>query len=643
MEGGDNSNLHPAAGLVLSPPLVNRAVSTPALMEPKTPLEKNAVTISGCATRASDSSTPLLTGDTTETTRRAINVETPPHVKTTVVDGRVWTTEFDPELVINGLTAGENTPSWKMIDQYSGKEHAAGSDADKKELEPIDFFMAVFPKKQLLEMVENTNRRLANQQGTKEEPPVTAGGVLSVLGIVVLMSRFELVRKEDLWDTPNNQWSKYVPMPDMEAKSGISVDRWQLLWRNMEWSPRPVSRPDDVDREDWHGWMNVEGFVSNINEHRATHFTPSGVIGVDDSICRSYGLGSGYIDTGIHCRSPLYERPEEDCGIQVCCDAASGAILSLRFACRGGNALLDLIGPFRSTGRIVVADSYFSSVESAVRLQLVGVGFIGRLVTEKFFYPMEFLKHQTVTPEVRSTTNSIGVVSDGPSGCKLLAFVWGANSKRFFISTAESLAEGRPSLFTTLQRVDSKRNETIDPHNHKQIRQPRVVQVYLDTMSKISDHNCLRRDHLMLERKVGSMLWHQRVNTSLLAMMVVDSYLLWRKCQNRNDSTEYTQARFYEKLAEQLIDNNYDHKDPPSKKRKHRDPTPTKRKKPSNPRFRADGRCFVCKRGWSGYECRYCSWVNPSRAHWICHSKDGNHKCYSAHLKAEHPNILNNV
>jgi hypothetical protein len=64
-----------------------------------------------------------------------------------------------------------------------------------------------------------------------------------------------------------------------------------------------------------------------------------------------------------------------------------------------------------------------------------------------------------------------------------------------------------------------------------------------------------RQDTLMLlERKVKTHDWAKRVNMSLFAMIVVDTYLVY----SQSTDSEWTQKDFYHDLAEDLIDNNFD-------------------------------------------------------------------------------------
>ena len=58
----------------------------------------------------------------------------------------------------------------------------------------------------------------------------------------------------------------------------------------------------------------------------------------------------------------------------------------------------------------------------------------------------------------------------------------------------------------------------------------------------------------MLEKKLGTKDWAMRINMSLVAICIVDTWLAYKVCTG----TEETQAAFYLALAEEMIDNTYD-------------------------------------------------------------------------------------
>eukprot|EP00170_Pyropia_yezoensis_P000630 contig_2981_g631 len=65
-----------------------------------------------------------------------------------------------------------------------------------------------------------------------------------------------------------------------------------------------------------------------------------------------------------------------------------------------------------------------------------------------------------------------------------------------------------------------------------------------------------RQDDLQLERKYITHDWSMRVNLTLLAICIVDAWMLYTGA--RVAAGELTQAEFYEDLAAQLIENTFD-------------------------------------------------------------------------------------
>ena len=165
--------------------------------------------------------------------------------------------------------------------------------------------------------------------------------------------------------------------------------------------------------------------------------------------------------------------------------------------------------------------------------------------------------------------------------------------------------------------------------------------------SQINRHNRCRQDDLKLEKKFRVKEWSQRVNTSLFAMYVVDSWLLYKG--NRGSRGAMSPNDFYSTLAEELVDNTY--MIPRTRSRTiasfttditasgigpHLTPTSRKRK-------RADG--FVTNQCFQGF-CRSCkklktkyTYSECTRTHgmdfWVCHSATGRN-CFKQHLTGYH-------
>ena len=81
--------------------------------------------------------------------------------------------EGDTELPTNGPFTRR---TWRLTCQYTGREFTPGCNQDNQDAKIIDYFMAVFPSKQLKLMVDETNVKLTT--ALRPHPRTTKGEVL---------------------------------------------------------------------------------------------------------------------------------------------------------------------------------------------------------------------------------------------------------------------------------------------------------------------------------------------------------------------------------------------------------------------------------------------------------------------------------
>ena len=110
----------------------------------------------------------------------------------------------------------------------------------------------------------------------------------------------------------------------------------------------------------------------------------------------------------------------------------------------GTQVLADLVRPWGNTERVVVADSYFASVESALKLKSLGLRFIGVVKTAIKDYHMAYLQN---VPLLESKGSKFGLLcSDEKTNTKICAFVWLDRKRRYFMTTTSSLVDGQPCI-----------------------------------------------------------------------------------------------------------------------------------------------------------------------------------------------------
>ena len=322
----------------------------------------------------------------------------------------------------------------------------------------------------------------------------------------------------------------------------------------------------------------------------------------------------------------------------------------------GCNVLAELCAPWSNTDRVVVADSYFASVQAALRLKAMGLRFIGTVKTATRGFPMHYLQ-RVVLPGGKGDCKAL-LCTDEDSGTSLLAYVWADRDRRYFIATCSSVAPGRQIRRKRWRQRDPTPNA--DPEMELVlINQPMAGEIYYSACGKIDEHNRVRQEYVDLEKKLKTMEWDRRANQTLFGMCVVDAYKAKIGCQG----VTVTGARgFVEDLASELIDNDLDKRTlrkrrqevvaneaaltgqsiPELDTSRHLTaPTPTKKRKAKNPNHRAQGRCMVCKTGLTVHVCRACQCFKTSRndkQYWIC-NKPGK-VCMGKHLLQAHSNFI---
>lgn len=305
----------------------------------------------------------------------------------------------------------------------------------------------------------------------------------------------------------------------------------------------------------------------------------------------------------------------------------------------------------------MVADSYFASVQTAIRLFKMGLRFVGVVKTSHKAYPMHYFQRVEL-PGGKGDHRAL-ITHDDDSGCTLLAFVWADRDRRYFISTCSSTAPGNPIKRRRWRQQDPTNTNNPPVLQDISIRQTEAGELYYSGCGAIDEHNRHRQEHLNIEKKLQVMQWDKRANLSLFGMICVDAYKLKKGCQATIDNGG--SRAFFEDLAVDLIDNEFDRR---SLRRRREDavaleasltgedlssldttkhltcPTPTKRRKPNNPAHRQQGRCMVCKKP-SSHVCRACQADKPGpqeKQYWIC-NKAGK-VCMSKHLCEAHTNLI---
>ena len=102
----------------------------------------------------------------------------------------------------------------------------------------------------------------------------------------------------------------------------------------------------------------------------------------------------------------------------------------------GVKVLKELISPWTGSGRLVCADSYFASVQTAETVYQECLKFIGVVKTAHRKFPLTHLQ----SIELQKRGDRVGLVrrkKEGEGDCDLLAFAWMNIERRYFIFPAQ--------------------------------------------------------------------------------------------------------------------------------------------------------------------------------------------------------------
>jgi hypothetical protein len=88
------------------------------------------------------------------------------------------------------------------------------------------------------------------------------------------------------------------------------------------------------------------------------------------------------------------------------------------------------------------------------------------------------------------------------------------------------------------------------------IPQPMAAELFYVVAVIVNRHNHSCQDNLQLERKLEMHDWSLRVNFLILGMHIIDTWLAWKGLGLCKEGE--VENVFYEYLAKDLIDNEYD-------------------------------------------------------------------------------------
>lgn len=639
--------------------------TTTTTTTPPTPTVSVAATTAAAATAAVPTSNTTAddpqaaSADTTAARPADVPTATEPHPTVVVHDQRWYKDDAAAKRDVNGPVPSREWGIRTMVGDVLTK----GSQNDGR-MSRLDFFLLMFPPRQLDLMCCETSKQLAHNNFTE----TTKGELLKFFGICILITRFEFGSRASLWSQVAP--SKYIPAPAF-GKTGMSRHRFDRIWQCLRFGEQPSIRPVGMSSERYR-WLLVDAFVDNFNACRLAMYIPSDEICVDESMIRWYGTGGHWINAGLPMYVAIDRKPENGCEVQNAADGKSSIMMKLKLVktaqhdreedenaededcmLHGTKVLKYLVESWAYSDRVVCADSYFASVGAAEEMKRLGLRFIGVVKTATKRFPQAYLSGL----ELQQRGDRKALISKSADGVpNMTAFVWMDRERRYFIASASSIDEGVPYSRRRLRQVNEETDaepEMVD----LVVPQPKAAEIYYRTCGLIDQHNRHRQDTLQIEKKLETKDWSKRVGFSLFGMCVVDTWLAYSQVTGLQGET---QSQFYTYLAEELIDNTYDatgngggrhrrspgdhspelinhatgggragvhaHLSPTRKRRKTKDGLLTNQAK--------QGSCRVCKMK-SRYVCSTCADMGSPKDIWLCHTETGR-MCFPTHVSDCH-------
>lgn len=185
-----------------------------------------------------------------------------------------------------------------------------------------------------------------------------------------------------------------------------------------------------------------------------------------------------------------------------------------------------------------MADSWFTSVKTALELEKRDLFYIGIVKTATKQFPIKILKEKCPNQRgaaivSQTTINDVNVISCGWRDKKIHTFV-GACS-------------------TTLQGTPAKKirtNENVEKKYILEVPRIKIIKEYFQGAPSIDVHNLLRQSGLALEEVWHTQNWKHRLYASLLGIIETNTYLAF---QYFKKEVKLSHADFTKNLAYQLL------------------------------------------------------------------------------------------
>lgn len=407
------------------------------------------------------------------------------------------------------------------------------TDDEVKKFSALKFWEEFFPLEFIPEILELSNTKLRAHRRS----PLTKEELYKFFGILYAMTIQTISTNRDYWSVKDGLF----PAPAFGKRFGMSRNRFEEIKGAITFCSEQ-NQQSTTDK-----WSLVRPFVDMLNERWKNVIRPGYKITVDESMFVWYGRNMPAV-------MKIRRKPKGiGCEVKNAADSVTNIMLRLEINegkdemskkmwqkdfGAGTATTLRLLEPWFGSGRIVLGDSWFASVKTAVQLYERGLFFMGIVKTATKKFPLKEIRDRC--PEGRG---ECVYATTKVENVQLLAMGWRDKKVISMVSTCGTTREGTPAK---KKRWDEHGNTF-----YKSVKRPQLYESYFDGSASIDVHNHLRQDGLALENAWKTQSWEHRIIASLLGIIETNAYLAFQHFGDGDENSSHTD--FTEMLAREMI------------------------------------------------------------------------------------------
>ncbi|XP_050298561.1 piggyBac transposable element-derived protein 4-like [Anthonomus grandis grandis] len=411
----------------------------------------------------------------------------------------------------------------------------------------LDFWLAFFPSEDIDLIIQSTNARLRERQRA-----VTKGDLYKALGIIYVMTLNSLHTKHtkrEYWSTE----SGLFPAPAFGQRFGMGLHRFEEIINCLAFAIPTAEELNNEENMD-NGYQ-VRAFFHMTTSKWNDIYSPGYKVTVDESMFAWYGKGLHNERDGMPAVIKIQRKPKGvGCECKTIADVQSGIMIGLeinegkeamqkkewqRELGAGTATTLRLTRPWHGSGRIVVGDSWFASVKTAIELNKRGLNFLGIVKTATRNYPIQDAKIRC--PEEKDKSIAATCVIADPY-IKLTCVAWRDKKVHTFRGSCSTTLPGEPAR---KKRTDANGKTII-----KEVERIKLVEDYFDGVRADDIHNHIRQNGLALETTWNTQRRQHQMFASMFGIIETNAFLAY-KCFKKDFNKKHSD--FTAALALQLI------------------------------------------------------------------------------------------